>query len=185
MAKDQIRLMQVFPVEARRIYEAWLDSTEHTAFTGSGATIEPRVGGRHTAWDGYITGEILELEPGRRIVKSWRADDFPEGAEPSRLEVLLEPVDGGTLLSIFHTELPEGHGARFEEGWRDYYLKTMTDYFGADESAAPPAKKPAATKKRPAAKNKPAATKKKPAATKKKPTAKKKPARKQPARSRR
>src|SRR5689334_22450336 len=50
MAKDQIRLSQVFPVDAQRLYDAWLDSAEHTAFTGSGATVEPRVGGRHTAW---------------------------------------------------------------------------------------------------------------------------------------
>src|SRR5262245_12979931 len=181
MAKDQIRLTRVFPVDAQRIYDAWLDSARHTAFTGgAAATIEPRVGGRHTAWDGYVEGEILELEPGRRIVKSWRSTDFPEGEGPSRLEVLLEPTEGGTLVTLLHSDLPEGEGGRFEEGWRDYYFNPMDTYFAGTVAAAPEqpaalvpapempaAEMPAA--KRPAVKKAPRA--KKPAA--KKPAAKK------------
>jgi len=166
MASEEIRLAQRFAVARDRIYRAWLDSQEHTAFTGgSKAEVDPRVGGRHTAWDGYVEGEILALDPGRRIVATWRADDFPEGAPPSRVEVILdEDPAGGTLLTLVHSDLPEGQAERFGEGWQEYYFKPMADYFagpGATQPAAAPARKAVPAAKKPAAK-KPAA--KKPAA---------------------
>src|SRR5437870_2591355 len=65
--------------------------SEHTAFTGAKATIEALVGGKHSAWDGYIVGENLALEPNRRILQSWRSKEFPLDSEDSTLEVVLTP----------------------------------------------------------------------------------------------
>ena len=87
---EAIRVSTVIPASAERIYQAWLDSAEHSAFTGGPAEVDPKIGGRFTAWDGYIEGVTLELEPGRRIVQSWRSSDFPNDADDSRLEVILD-----------------------------------------------------------------------------------------------
>src|SRR5439155_25047562 len=100
MALDSIEVWAVFPVSPDRIFHAWLDGREHGLITGGAATVAPGVGGRHTAWDGYIEGTTLELEPGRRIVQSWRTSDFPETAPDSRLEILLDPVDEGTRVTL-------------------------------------------------------------------------------------
>ena len=54
------------------IYAAWLDGKSHTNMTGGEATGEPTVGSEFTAWDGYIWGNKLELEPASRILQSWR-----------------------------------------------------------------------------------------------------------------
>jgi uncharacterized protein YndB with AHSA1/START domain len=92
---ESFELSVELPVTAKRLYKAWLNGKEHSAFTGARATVVPKVGGRHTAWDGYIEGVTLELEPHRRIVQSWRTSEFPEGSEDSRLELLLEETSGG------------------------------------------------------------------------------------------
>ena len=63
----------------KRIYEAWLDSEEHTNMTGGKAEFSAEPGASFTAWDGYITGVNLELEPYHRIIQSWRSSQFPEG----------------------------------------------------------------------------------------------------------
>ncbi|MEC5148538.1 SRPBCC domain-containing protein [Cryobacterium sp. GrIS_2_6] len=55
-----------------RVYETWLSSTGDTAMTGTDASIDARVGGDDKAWDGYITGQTLVLDPGHRIMQSWR-----------------------------------------------------------------------------------------------------------------
>lgn len=162
MPLEKIRVSRIFSASPGRIYEAWLSSVEHSKFTGAQAEIEPRVGGRHTAWDGYIEGEILELVSGSRIVKTWHAQDFPEGAAPSHVEVQLLPADGGTEVVVLHTKLPAGHGQRFVSGWEDFYFKPMSEYFNKPAAKKAPAKKPAA-KKAPAKK---AAATKKPAAKK-------------------
>jgi uncharacterized protein YndB with AHSA1/START domain len=190
MATDSIRVSTVIPAHPERVYRAWLDAGEHGAFTGGRASIEPWIGGRHTAWDGYIVGMTLDLDPPRRIVQSWRTTEFPEGSSDSRLEVLLEPVEGGTLVTLVHVEIPEGQGEKYRQGWEDYYLKPMRQYFekliagaGEQEGEAEPApvRKPAARKP---AKKKPASkpAKKKPARKPVKKKAAKKPAKKKAAR---
>lgn len=129
MATESFTVSELIPASPERIYRAWLDASEHAAMTGGGATSEPRVGGGHTAWDGYIRGTHLELEPGRRIIQSWRSVDFPEAHADSRLEIMLEPSEGGTRLTLSHSGLPEGQGADYEEGWKDHYFLPMRKYF--------------------------------------------------------
>ncbi len=133
MALESIQGSAVIPARPERIFEAWLSSSEHSAFTGGQATVEPRVGGRHTAWDGYIEGVNLALELGRRIVQSWRSSDFPDGSTDSRLEVLLEPANTGTKVTLVHTDIPEGQGRLYEQGWVDHYFTPMQEYFAIDE----------------------------------------------------
>ncbi len=195
MALESIRMSAVIPGSAADIYAAWLDGDRHAEFTGGAASVEARVGGRHTAWDGYIAGEILVLEPGRRIVQSWRSLDFPLGSVDSRLEVVLAPAPNGTEITLIHSEIPEGQSGDYEEGWLEYYFKPMQQYFrnGGQPTrapaprtapvavaavkqapparrAAPPAKKSAAPAKKQAApaKKKAAPAKKKAAPAKKK-----------------
>lgn len=130
MSTESLRLSDVIPADPQRIYDAWLDGEEHGAFTGGGeASVEPGIGGRHTAWDGYIEGRTLELQPGRRLVQSWRTSEFPEGSPDSRLEVLFEPAEGGTRVTIVHTGIPAGQAVRYEGGWVDYYFAPMKEYF--------------------------------------------------------
>ena len=137
MTTDTIRVSAIVPAPPERVYGAWLDSAEHSAITRSTASVEPWVGGRHSAWGGSIRGTMLELSPNRRIVQSWWASDFPPGSEESRLEVLFEPVPGGTLLTINHTGLPQGRGHRYEDGWKDFYLDNMKTYFPAHPEPPP------------------------------------------------
>jgi uncharacterized protein YndB with AHSA1/START domain len=143
MPTESVRVSTVLPTSAERLYAAWLDSLEHSRMTGGKASVEPRVGGRHSAWDGYIEGEILALEPGRRIAQSWRTSEFPEGHAHSRLEVFLEDVPGGCEVTLVHSEIPEGQGDQYEEGWATHYFVPMKKHFGGAEDKARPPKAPA------------------------------------------
>src|SRR5262245_32530606 len=129
MATETIRLSAIFPASPERLYEAWLNAGEHTRMTGGIATIDPRVGGRHTAWDGYIEGEIVELEPGRRLVQTWRSSDFPTTSPPSRLELRFVEVGAGARLDLIHSEIPEGQGTMYDRGWQENYFAPMRSYF--------------------------------------------------------
>ncbi len=129
---ESIELSTTFPASADRIYRAWLDSAEHAAFTGGAAQIDPAQGGAFSAWDGYIHGTNLELEPYRRIVQAWRTTDFPHGSPDSRLEILLEPVsESETRITLLHSQIPDGQGQEYLLGWQDYYFTPMRAYFGA------------------------------------------------------
>jgi uncharacterized protein YndB with AHSA1/START domain len=87
---DSFRVSAVLPTSPQEVYDAWLDGDQHGAYTGAEAAIEPGIGGAFSAWDGYISGTTLELEPPGRIVQAWRTTEFPPGSPDSRLEILLE-----------------------------------------------------------------------------------------------
>ncbi len=129
-------LSDTIPATPQQIYDAWLDSEGHSAMTGGGATASPVAGAAFTAWDDYISGRNVVLEPGRRIVQSWRTTRFtPEDAD-SQIEVLLEPVAGGTRLTLHHTNVPDGHTGYQDGGWQDHYFEPMKRWF---QKPLPPA----------------------------------------------
>ncbi len=120
----------IIPGTPEEIYSTWLDSEGHSAMTGAEAHVDPAVGGEFDAWDGYITGRTLELEPGRRIVQSWRTSEFSDAHEDSRVEVLFDAVDDGTRVTIRHTNVPEGQTGYEQGGWQDSYFAPMRAFFG-------------------------------------------------------
>lgn len=171
MASDWFELVAVIPADPAEVYRAWLDGKEHARMTGGPATGAPAVGAPHSAWDGYIRGTNLELEEGLRILQSWRTTEFPEDAPDSKLELLLHEDPGGTRLVLRHSEIPEGQGASYEEGWVEHYFEPMTEYFAKAKAPSPskkkaPARKPAKVKAK--AKAKKAAPKKKATASSRK-----------------
>jgi uncharacterized protein YndB with AHSA1/START domain len=129
---DSFIVSCVVAAKPERVYSAWLDSDEHSHFTGSPADIEPGVGGEFSAWDGYITGTTLEIEPSHRIVQAWRTTDFPADAPDSRVEITFKMVKTGTEITLHHTNIPDGQGDEYRQGWEDYYFAPMMEYFGPD-----------------------------------------------------
>ena len=97
---EAIELVTELPASPSEIYEAFLDAELHAAMTGAGATSDPSLGGSFTAWDGYIEGRYLELEPGARLVAAWRTSDFEPGSGDSRIELRFEPTARGTRLVL-------------------------------------------------------------------------------------
>lgn len=126
---ESISVSAVLPATPKQIYDAWLSSKGHTDMTGGEAQCTAKIGATFTAWDGYIEGKNLELEQGKRIVQSWRTSEFPETAEDSRLEILLEKAKGGTKITLNHTNIPKGQGKQYKQGWHDHYFEPMKEYF--------------------------------------------------------
>ncbi len=130
---ESFEVSTILPATAKQIYNAWLSSGQHAAFTGSPAQINPKVDGAFSAWDGYIQGHTLEMHPFHHITQAWRTTEFPEGCPDSRLEIFLEEVEGGTRITLKHSDIPEGQGENYKEGWEDYYFKPMKEYFNRKE----------------------------------------------------
>ena len=121
-------ISDLFPVSVEKLYSAWLDSDIHTKMTGGKAEVSDQVGGEFTAWDGYIEGKNLDLEPPSRILQSWRTSDFQENDTDSLLEITFIAQGGETMVTIKHSELP-ADGMQYHQGWVDAYFTPMRSYF--------------------------------------------------------
>jgi len=113
-----------FKAQPDEVYEALMDSKKHAGFTGAKATVSRKVGGKFSVWDGYAEGENLELVPGKKIVQSWRASDWPEGAI-SKVTYRFAQTKSGTRLTFTQTGVPDELVADIKQGWKDFYWAPM------------------------------------------------------------
>jgi activator of HSP90 ATPase len=113
------------------VYQALLNPKKHAEFTGAGATGSPRVGGKFTAWDGYISGRNLELEPPGRIVQEWTTTEWPAESPPSKLEWTFVQKKAGTQVTMVHSNVPASQAESYRKGWVDFYFDPLKKYFAA------------------------------------------------------
>lgn len=117
------------PATPDEVYEAYTNPKIHSEFTGAKATGEPEVGEDFTAWDGYIDGQYVELEPGKRIVQLWSTSEWPKDADPSTLELTFDEEKGGTKITLVQTDVPSEQSSDYDSGWHESYWEPMTAYF--------------------------------------------------------
>jgi len=127
---NRFKLAAVIPARPADVYKAWLTTKGHTAMTGSAAKVDGKIGGKFTAWDGYIFGSTLELIPDQFIVQAWRTTEFPDEAPDSLVEISLKETKGGTKVTLTHTQIPTGQKDSYRQGWEDFYFKPMKEHFG-------------------------------------------------------
>jgi activator of HSP90 ATPase len=121
-----IRQVVTFNASPADVYDALMDSKKHSRFTGAAAKISPKVGGRISAYDGYIEGTNLELKPGKRIVQAWRSSEWPKD-HWSEVSFILAKDGKGTRLTFKHSGVPEGDVKDKIKGWEDYYWQPMRE----------------------------------------------------------
>ncbi len=117
-----------FGVSPQRLYEALLDTTQFTAFSGRPAEIRREAGGAFSLFGGHIVGRNVELVPGQRIVQAWRVVTWPDGIYSiARFE--LKAQGSGTHLVFDQTGFPEELRDHLAEGWKANYWDLLEKYF--------------------------------------------------------
>jgi activator of HSP90 ATPase len=124
-----IRQKASIPATPDEVYDSFVDAKKHSAFTGSKATCDSKVGGEFTAWDGYIWGKNLELQKGKKIVQEWSTTDWPDHFPPSKLELTFKKTKSGTEISMIHSNVPAEQADEIAEGWVEFYWEPLKEYF--------------------------------------------------------
>lgn len=74
------------------------------------------------------TGVYREVVPDKKLVFTWGPPDMPEPT--SLVTFLLEPIEGGTELTLRHEQLPDEESCRsHEQGWNGF-LDKLSDFTG-------------------------------------------------------
>ena len=126
METKTIKQSVTFKASPHDVYEALMDAKKHAAFTGGKATISRKVGGKFTVFDNYGTGVNKELEQDKKIVQTWRAEDWPEGIF-SEVTFAFTAAAGGTKLTFTQTGVPADQYEDVSQGWQDYYWTPMKE----------------------------------------------------------
>lgn len=128
MKTKTIKQTASFKASPEEIYEALMDSRKHSKFTGGKASISRKEGGNFSVYDGYCSGKNLELIPNKKIVQSWRANEWEEG-HYSKATFSLSKTKTGTKLIFIQSGVPSEHYNAIKKGWIDYYWTPMKQLF--------------------------------------------------------
>lgn len=126
---EVIRQTVVIDASPEEVYEAYVDPVKHADFTGSPAKGTPKVGGKFTAWDGYISGKYVKLEKGKRIVHEWKTTEWPHGYPVSVVELTFKPKGKKTELTMVHSKAPAEQADDYAEGWMEWYWEPLKKHF--------------------------------------------------------
>ena len=130
MKTKTIRQTITLTASPSEVYDAWMDQKKHSAFVGAKSVINPKVGGSFDIFDGYATGKNLGLEPGKRIVQSWKTDEEEWPADHySKIDIRLKAKGKSTVLTFVQTGVPGEAAADISKGWKDYYWTPLKAYF--------------------------------------------------------
>ena len=109
------------------IYGTLMDSERHGALSGQPTKMSSRVGGK---WNvGHdLEGKNLKLVKDRRIVQTWRANNWAKGVH-STATFALAKAKGGTKITFTQTGVPSEAYTEISSGWRAYYWNPLRKAF--------------------------------------------------------
>ena len=111
------------------LYETIMDSKLHTALSRQPTTVSRRVGGAFKVGHD-LEGKNLKLTKDRRIVQTWRANNWPKGTY-SKATFAFARATGGTRVTFTQTGVPDQFYGEIAKGWREYYWSPLRKQFGS------------------------------------------------------
>jgi activator of HSP90 ATPase len=117
----------IIKADPHDIYEALMDSEKHSELTESVAKISREIGGKFTAFDNWASGKNIELVQDKKIVQTWRGDDWPDN-HFSTITFLLEKDGENTVIKFLQTDIPDELYEDIKQGWIDYYWDRLKEY---------------------------------------------------------
>ena len=123
-----IKLKVKFQANPLRVYELLTNEKKFRSFSGKKASIKEKVGSSFSNYDEHVSGIMVDLSPGERVVQAWRHRKFPKGIFSMASFNLVSTHKGGTELTLTHRGVPKELIPKICEDWRNLYWDKMKKY---------------------------------------------------------
>ncbi|KAL2166607.1 hypothetical protein VTG60DRAFT_2453 [Thermothelomyces hinnuleus] len=122
-----------FRTTAEELYQTFTDPQRIAAFTRAPPKVfeGAKKGGKFELFGGNVSGEYLELEQPKKIVQSWRLDQWPAGHYSTlQIEFDQNDVDKVTTMRVEWKGVPIGQEEVTKRNWLEYYVRSIKRTFG-------------------------------------------------------
>jgi uncharacterized protein YndB with AHSA1/START domain len=119
--RNVIRQSVVLPTSGEILFEMYMNPSIHQAITGASVDIGDKRGSEFRAFDGALTGTILEVIKPRLIIKSWRSINFTAEDPDSTLILLFTSEGDAGRIELVHLDVPDQDYDGVNQGWEKYY----------------------------------------------------------------
>jgi activator of HSP90 ATPase len=119
--RNIIRQTVVLPAPAEALFEMYLDPTMHQAITGAPVVIGGVKGALFEAFNGALSGKIVDIVRPSLIVQFWRSTEFKDADPDSILILSFTPEGDQGRIDLIHLDVPDQDFEGVTKGWEQYY----------------------------------------------------------------
>jgi activator of HSP90 ATPase len=112
--------------EPSDVYSALINPYTIELWSGYPAKMSEKPGSEFSLWDDDITGKNLEFIKDKKVVQEWY---FGEQPEKSIVTITIQPDREDSQVTVEHTNIPDKDFADIAEGWREYYIGAIINFF--------------------------------------------------------
>jgi len=109
----------------------YINPSTHQAITGPHVEISDKRGSEFKAFDGALTGTILEVIRPRLIIKSWRSINFMAEDPDSTLILSFTAEGDAGRIDLVHLDVPDQDYEGVNQGWDKYYWAPWRTYLAS------------------------------------------------------
>jgi activator of HSP90 ATPase len=118
----------VLPAPAAELFAAYLNPETHAAITGAPVIIGRNPGDCFEAFNGQLSGHMIDVAEPRLIVQAWRSAIFYDTDPDSTLVLAFSDTEEGGRIDLIHTGVPEHDHDGVTEGWPKFYWDPWRRY---------------------------------------------------------
>lgn len=121
----------VLPAPAEKLFEMYLDAGQHAAITGHPVTVSKDSGAPFEAFDGTLTGTILQVVRPQLIVQSWRSAHFHDDDVDSTLVLMFSSEGEQGRIDLVHLDVPLHDYQQVIDGWKTHYWEPWQKFLAS------------------------------------------------------
>ena len=126
--RNVIRQSVILSASAEKLFEMYMNPSTHQAITGASVDIGDKRGSEFKAFDGALTGTILEVIRPRLIIKSWRSVNFTAEDPDSTLILSFTSEGDEGRIDLVQLDVPDQDYDGVNQGWEKYYWTPWRKY---------------------------------------------------------
>lgn len=127
--RNIIRQTVVLPASAEVLFDMYLDPSAHQAITGAPVVIGGERGASFQAFNGSLTGTMIEVVRPSLIVQSWRSTEFMDTDPDSTLILSFSREGDEGRIHLIHLDVPDQDFDGVTQGWEQHYWVPWRAYF--------------------------------------------------------
>lgn len=112
--------------EPSDIYSAITNPYTIELWSGYKAEMSTVPGSEFSLWEGDIEGKNIEFIQDRKVVQEWY---FGDQSEKSIVTISIFPDKDNSSVTVEHTNIPDDEYENIAEGWREYYIGAIINFF--------------------------------------------------------
>jgi activator of HSP90 ATPase len=132
--RNIIRQTVVLPASPEALFDMYLDPSTHQAITGAPVIIGDVKGASFEAFNGSLTGKLIDVVRPNLIVQFWRSTEFEDSDTDSILILSFTSEGDQGRIDLIHLDVPDQDFEGVTKGWEQYYWAPWRAYLeGKDE----------------------------------------------------